>query len=87
MTRGKDIIGIFRQNWPFWHSLIVWGVQLVHLVVQGATLKTAGSLGVFFNNFPLNFFCLFSKLFLSQCKFLICVKISIVPKSYTNRKK
>jgi hypothetical protein len=48
MTRGKGIIGIFRQNGHFWHSLVVWGIILVHLVVQGTTLKTIGSLRFFF---------------------------------------
>jgi len=48
MTRNNDIIGIFRQNWSFWYSLVVCGVRVMHLVVHGATLKTASSLGGFF---------------------------------------
>jgi hypothetical protein len=44
MTRGKGIIGIFRQNESFWYSLEVCGSQVMHLVVHGGTLKTAGSL-------------------------------------------
>jgi hypothetical protein len=48
MTRGTGIIEIFRQKGSFWHSLVVWGVIVLHLVLQGTTLKTTGSLEGFF---------------------------------------
>jgi hypothetical protein len=48
MTHGKGIIGIFWQNRPFWHYLVVWGARVLVLVVQYATLKTTGSLEGFY---------------------------------------
>jgi hypothetical protein len=34
------------------HSLVVWGIILIHLVVQVATLKTVGNMGGFFIFIP-----------------------------------
>jgi hypothetical protein len=56
--RGRMLEGIirtFRQNGPFWHSLVVCEVILVHLVVQVATLKTTGSFGGFFSFYSFYF--------------------------------
>jgi hypothetical protein len=53
MTHNKDIIGIFRQNRSFWHSLVVWVVIMLHLVVYGATLKTTGRFGGLFCSLPI----------------------------------
>jgi len=33
------------MEWPFCNIVVVWEVILVHLVVQGATLKTTCSFG------------------------------------------
>jgi len=48
MTRGRGIIGIFQQNWSFWHSLVVWRVRVLALIIPGTTLKTVGSLRGFY---------------------------------------
>jgi hypothetical protein len=45
MTRGKDIIEIFRQNGSFCHFLVVWGARVRGFGSLWTTSKMAGNLG------------------------------------------
>jgi hypothetical protein len=45
MTRGRGIMGIFRQNEHFLKVLVVWGAKVQVLIVRGAIRRKTGSSG------------------------------------------
>jgi len=45
MTRGRGIMGIFRQKWYFSKVLVVWETRVQTLVVKKVIQKKGSSLG------------------------------------------